>query len=423
MRIVDKVKRKKWMIQALAQASLAEKTSLTKGFLNKKQFYPTKKVQADITNLIYCMLCPNMCRFECPVVETSKIETHSPAIKSRIAYYLEMNLLDKSAETLQPLFEGCLHCSACKAWCPFDFAVGDLLEDVTVDLFQNLKKYPQKLQDFTIRIQTNNGLYQKEQLKKATKLLHALPKEGELYYFPGCVTMRNHPEVIEGIIQIAKKAGVKLVSLTDEHVCCGAPSLYLGDREKAKELAKHNKELFKKSKAKAILCECPECAYTLKEKYPELGSKVKLPVLHVVEWLWDLFEKEKLSFRFSNKKIEKILESGPIGYHDPCVLSRKLHIYDEAYNLLATIFQEQFKEITYSKEQTHCCGFGGLVNIANHQLADAIATKRLAEFQDEGIQTIITSCPTCLYGFQKNNPELTFELFDLVEIVSKLMDD
>lgn len=418
MSIIDRLKKRLWLIKAVIQSSLTEKQGLIEGYFKRKSYYPTKKANADIKNIINCLLCPNMCRFDCPAVQASKNESHSPATKARIAYYLEMNRLRRNEENIKPLFEGCLHCAGCKVWCPFDIAVGDLLEGVANDLF-NDKKIFSDLKSFSSRISMKDGLYEYEKYVKSIKILLPLEK-GDIYYFPGCVTMGNHSNVISNICLIASSANEKLIAKPKERICCGAPTIYYGDLDKAKELAQNNFNHIKVLNVKAILCECPECAYTLKEEYPKLGFNFDIPIYHVTEWIANLVKEEKLKLKNGdNSSIYK--ESLPISYHDPCVLSRKMRITKEPYYILQKIFPKNFEEATYSKELTHCCGFGGVVNIVNSELANKISKNRLEEFAVKKIKTIVTSCPTCWFSFMRNNSDLQFEIIDIVELVTSFL--
>ncbi|MBN1329393.1 MAG: (Fe-S)-binding protein [Candidatus Heimdallarchaeota archaeon] len=413
MSILKRLRKRKWIIKALLGTSFTEKRNIIRGYKKKKRYFPNKEVQADIESIIYCALCPNMCRFDCPAVQATKKETHSPATKARIAYYLEMDRLDKTTENIMPLFEGCVHCSACKIWCPFDFAVGDLLEGVAVDLYQE-HALPESLLNFSERINKNNGLYNPEKYASSKKILEELV-DGEIYYFPGCVTKGNNSKVLTSIKKIADIVEIKLKTDLEKQVCCGAPTIYLGDREKAMYLAQQNYDLIKKANVKAIICECPECIYMLKEQYPKLGFNLNVPIYHISEWIYSLIEVGKISLRRDEKSKKKNLY--PISYHDPCVLSRKLGVIEAPYQILKEIFSFNFIEAIYSKELTHCCGFGGLVNIVNPSIANKMSQNRLAEFSKQGVKTIVTSCPTCWYSFMKNNKDMQFEIMDLLEIV------
>ncbi|NHJ46649.1 MAG: (Fe-S)-binding protein, partial [Asgard group archaeon] len=295
MSIIKKLRKRLWIIKAVIESSLSEKQNLIRGFFKRKAYYPTEKVDADIKSIIYCMLCPNMCRFDCPAVQASKNESHSPATKARIAYYLEMNRLEKNEENIMPIFEGCLHCGGCKIWCPFDLAVGDLLEGVAIDLFRK-KSTLRDIKQFSERISENKGLYPKDKYANSTKILEQL-ETGNVYYFPGCVTMGNNPKVISCISKIASNANENLIAKPNERVCCGAPTIYSGDKRFAKELAQKNYDHIKNLDVDSILCECPECAYTLKEEYKKLGYEFKIPVYHVTEWIAKLVKENKLKLK------------------------------------------------------------------------------------------------------------------------------
>jgi Fe-S oxidoreductase len=414
MKKIRSLLEKSWIVKAFFGAGPRTWSSLVKGYFNRKQYYPKDDLNAPMKKLMYCMLCPNMCRFDCPAVQASKKETHSPADKARIAYYLEMGYLDITAENLFPLLEGCLHCSACQEWCPFDFAVGDLLEGVARDFFHSTN-FPQELKDFDNRIKTHNGLYPNRLYSEANTLLEKC-KKGDIYYYPGCVTKGNNPHVIEGILSIAEAANASLVSKPKEQWCCGSAVNYIGDQSLVEKLAAHNSALINEQDISMVICECPECAYTLKERYPNLGYTLDVPVYHISEWVSSLYDEGKIQFSldrlFKNRTIQT-----PISYHDPCILARKLKVIDEPRKLLKAIFGESFLETPYTKEKTHCCGYGGVVNLVNPDLSSKIAKNRLKEFAELDIKTIITNCPTCWYAFTNNNKDFSFTILDLIEIL------
>ena len=66
MGIFETLKKYKWMVPILANADRKIKAQLLKNVMaKKKNFYPQDdNYKADIKNLINCMLCPNMCRFD-----------------------------------------------------------------------------------------------------------------------------------------------------------------------------------------------------------------------------------------------------------------------------------------------------------------------------------------------------------------------
>ena len=54
------------MVPLITRADRKTKSLLLKNAMNKKKnFFPEEEGKADVKNLINCMLCPNMCRFDC----------------------------------------------------------------------------------------------------------------------------------------------------------------------------------------------------------------------------------------------------------------------------------------------------------------------------------------------------------------------
>ncbi len=65
MSAFDTLKKYKWMLPLLQKADRDIRSILMKNFrLKDKNFYPEGEYKADVKNLINCMLCPNMCRFD-----------------------------------------------------------------------------------------------------------------------------------------------------------------------------------------------------------------------------------------------------------------------------------------------------------------------------------------------------------------------
>jgi len=61
----ETLKKYKWMLPLLSKADRDIKAILMKNMRStKKNFYPEGEYKADVENLIKCMLCPNMCRFD-----------------------------------------------------------------------------------------------------------------------------------------------------------------------------------------------------------------------------------------------------------------------------------------------------------------------------------------------------------------------
>ncbi|MFX1235935.1 MAG: hypothetical protein ACFFBY_15510, partial [Promethearchaeota archaeon] len=138
MGVFETLKKYKWVLPLINKADRETKATLLKNFRNKKKdYYPKGEYKADVDNLIKCMLCPNMCRFDCGTLQASQTETMSPAYKAKIAYYLSINRIDPTKDENKQFIDLMYKCTNeenCKIWCPFDFSVVSLLESVRDDL-------------------------------------------------------------------------------------------------------------------------------------------------------------------------------------------------------------------------------------------------------------------------------------------------
>ena len=120
-----------------------------KNFRQKKtNFYPEGEFNADVENLINCMLCPNMCRFDCGTLVASQNESMSPAYKARIGYYLTMGIIDPADSANKEfinLMYKCTNEENCKIWCPFDFSVVFRIEFLMKFHIMNLPQLPKEI--------------------------------------------------------------------------------------------------------------------------------------------------------------------------------------------------------------------------------------------------------------------------------------
>ena len=125
------LKKYKWMGPIIQKMDRDIKRIFMKNFrMRDKNFFPEGDYKADIKNLVNCMLCPNMCRFDCGTLQASQKETMSPAYKARIGYYLTIGKIDYNDSEFVNLMYKCTTEENCKVWCPFDFSVVSLLESV-----------------------------------------------------------------------------------------------------------------------------------------------------------------------------------------------------------------------------------------------------------------------------------------------------
>ena len=381
-----------WVMDALSKAPFSTKARAMKHFLAGKKEYAVKGAIADIDAVIKCALCPNMCKFDCPVLEAEKNEAVSPSGKMRIAYFIEKGLLE-SRDAFELMYK-CCNCDACKQWCPFDFSVGDIIKGVRADI---VSKAPSEI----LRI--------KEELEKehivGKKNFNMGEKKGDVLYFAGCTVLSKRNEIAESMINIFSKAKEEYAVM--EEWCCGSPLYNLGFMDDFKKFAERNVKKIKESGCETLVCSCPTCTYMFKHVYPEMGFKVKANVMHSSEYILSIIEEGKINAHFENSCV----------YHDSCVLVRKLEIEEEPRKILKRI-GIVLREVYFNGKDTRCCGRGGQLGITNPDIAEKIAKKRLKELKSEA-EYIITGCPSCKTAFEENGAK---NVFDISEVVARGME-
>jgi hypothetical protein len=103
-------------------------------------------------------------------------------------------------------------------------------------------------------------------------------------------------------------------------------------------------------------------------------------------------------------------------FHDPCVLSRKLGIYEEPREVLNSISKLKLKEAYFNKKDTRCCGLRGVLGITAPEISLKIAKNRSSELK-EVCGSIVTACPACEMALKAD------KVLDISEVVLRGMKD
>jgi Fe-S oxidoreductase len=422
MGVFETLKKYKWMIPLINKADRETKSILMKNFRKKKEnFYPKEELKANIDDLIKCMLCPNMCRFDCGTLQASQTETMSPAFKSRIGYYISIGIIDPTKEENKEFIDLMYKCSNeenCKVWCPFEFSVVSLLETVRDDLNEK-NLMPEYCREQITKLKTTSTIEDNNIYKTYNeKGIDNIETDGadDVFYFIGCEMMK-FPEVVKANIKILKESGVKFSTNLEKRVCCGGPAFNIRELDVAKEFAEKNKELFKKSGAKLIVSDCPGCVLTLTNRYKTIGVELEPEIIHITKFFKDLIDKGKLK---PKKGLPDDLNDVTI--HDPCLIARNLNDTNSIRAILKSIPGIQIKEPTFNKEYVHCCGWSGTAHWADKDIAIKEAISRVAELKETSAKIIISACPLCElglnYGLLKEDKE-KIKILDISELLIK----
>ena len=218
-----------------------------------------------------------------------------------------------------------------------------------------------------------------------------------MLYFRGCTAREKQTNIQKATEFLLNTAGIDYHILDDEK-CCGSVLLRTGFESEAKEQIKRNAEIFNKEK---ILASCAGCYKTLKEDYEGLD------VIHISQLLDELIRDGKLDF--TKKDLD-------VTYHDSCHLGRHLNVFDEPREVIESV--ANLVEMENIRENSLCCGAGGGVKSAYPEIANQMASSRIAQAKDTDCEILITSCPFCKLNLENDD----LEVLDLTEFLVKYGD-
>lgn len=218
-----------------------------------------------------------------------------------------------------------------------------------------------------------------------------------------------YPEITSYLREILARLGYEMI-IPSRLVCCGLPQMSMGNMELARRNALINMNAFKNAKVDVIITACATCLSTVRKKYLLLLEDT--PALKVYEKFMDFSE-----FLAGEKGLENFSGvEGKFTYHDPCHLARELKIKEEPREIIKKISSGNFAEADSSEL---CCGFGGSFNFENYSLSMNICSHLVKALKDTGADTVITSCPACMWQIEDGISRLNagMDVMHLAEFV------
>lgn len=215
-------------------------------------------------------------------------------------------------------------------------------------------------------------------------------EKADYMFYPGCQLSASYPEYVE-------QSYAYLVSKIKEGVglmlgCCGAPADWGGRQDlMTKNIEKLRNAWIEKGKPTFILA-CSSCSAVFSKYLPEI-SYVSL---------WEMFESYGLP--------ETVKAGGGhiLTVHDACSARHNNKLQDSLRHIAESLGYE-IREPKYTKKNTKCCGYGGLVYYANREQANDFVLDRINESDED----FLVYCAMCKDLFVSQGKR-TFHILDLV---------
>ncbi len=225
--------------------------------------------------------------------------------------------------------------------------------------------------------------------------------------FYGCTTRANE-KLRKNLEKFFEKIEIEYVPLGMD-ICCGAPLFLSGYYneflKQAEEVKEHIHDF------DLVITPCPHCFMMFYKEYAECGIKIRPKVMHITEYVKKLLDEGRI--RFKTKLNKKVV------YHDPCYLGRQgKGIYDEPRVVLDKAVRERV-ELCFSRENSTCCGAGGLVRAYLPKLCIEVAKEKIeTQIRCLNVDVITSACPFCYQNFLEASEGTGIEVMDFLEIIN-----
>lgn len=399
-----------------------------------------------------CIHC-GLCIPHCPTHAVTGREADSP--RGRI--YL-MRGTSEDAFTISPEaqahLDGCIVCRGCESVCPSGIRMGDMMESFRAAtrrttpprglaaaaqrfLYREILPHRNRIAALTDLLE----LHQRTRAKGAVDwLLGAIsprlarlhgfqprvPKRGErrlptdrqvashaptgprrarVGLFLGCIASEWFAPVHRATIRVLVGQGVEVV-VPDAQTCCGALHRHAGMEEDAAALFARNVDAFKKAGVDAIVVNAAGCGAALKEP-PHGAADFGPPVKDIGEFLRDLGlvgTPRALPLR--------------VTIDQPCHLVHGQRLGPEIVEgLLAGIPELTLVPLPGSER---CCGAGGVYNLLQPEMADAILEAKINAIRGTGAEVVATANPGCAMQIAHGLTKGGFAAIDVVHPIELL---
>lgn len=375
-----------------------------------------------------CFAC-GLCTAGCPISEID--EDFDPR------KIIRMILLGMKERVLSsPLIWLCLMCFTCSFHCPQGVKFSDVtavLRDMAVKegyvhpsflrkfAFQRILPFPKRLELLTrpLILYQRSGLQSlihgskalnilPERLRSIEYLLPPLsarplrsrlaevtPAKGErkqrVGFFLGCAQNLVFASNSLATVSVLTENSCEVVTPKDVK-CCGMPYSGYGEMEQARNLARHNIDVFESTGVEVIVTDCATCGSFLKGYHALLKNDPE-------------YAQRALSFSQKIQDISEFLTQtidlrqdfgevrGKVTYHDPCHLVREQNVAHQPRQLLHLI---PGLELVEMKEADWCCGGAGTYNLSHYELSMKILERKMSNIAATEADMIATGCPGCL---------------------------
>ncbi|MGZ5060329.1 MAG: DUF3683 domain-containing protein [Usitatibacter sp.] len=239
-----------------------------------------------------------------------------------------------------------------------------------------------------------------------------------VFYFPGCGSERLFGQVGLATQALLYHVGSQCV-LPPGYLCCGYPQTSAGRADQGEKITVQNRVLFHRVATtlnyldiKTVVVSCGTCMDQLqKYEFDKIFPGCRLLDIHEY-----LMEKDLKLAGVSGVRYM---------YHDPC------HSPMKTYQPMKVVNELMGQEVTLNER---CCGESGTFAATRPDIATQVRFRKEEEMRKGAAEAraggftgevkVLTSCPSCLQGLQRYNPDSgTTADYIVVEMAKSLLGE
>lgn len=337
---------------------------------------PEAEKEANRCLLCECLECVKVCEYL----------AHYHSYPKRYVREVYNNLsIVMGIRRANKLINSCSLCGLCEEVCPGKLNMGEICHEARKMMVAK-GKMPPSAHEFALR-----------DMQFSTSDTFALAKHqpghtaSAVVFYPGCQLAASAPAHVKAMYRFLCEKVTGGVGLMLG--CCGAPATWAGQETLFQATIKNTEEQWRSLGTPKVITACPTCYSLLQQNLPAMP----------VESLWAVLTHSDLP---QGKKLAGL--SSRLAIHDSCTTRYDDEIQDSV-RILLTRLGYQWEELPLSRENTVCCGYGGLMAYVNKEVAHKVINRRIKESESD----YLAYCAMCRDNFAGQGKR-AYHLLDLI---------
>jgi Fe-S oxidoreductase len=249
------------------------------------------------------------------------------------------------------LVNSCSLCGLCERVCPEDFAMQELCLQARRSMVRR-GKMPPSAHEFALE----DMRFSQSERFRLTRHAPGLSHSSQVF-FPGCQLCASAPALVQ-------RTYARLIATLTDGVglmlgCCGAPAFWAGQEDAFQQVCDDFVKDWTSLGQPGLIIACSTCFNMFSEHLPQV------PVVS----LWELIALRDLP------KPSDAVAAPVLAIHDPCT-TRPYPTIQKAVRAILMHLGISAEELPLGGDKTECCGYGGLMQNANPELAREVALRR-----------------------------------------------